>query len=127
MKAAVIVIQKDNKFLAVSRKKQPELFGLVGGKVNAGETPEQAIIREVKEETGLVLNSVIGPIFEDDDVDDNFFTICFLAPPDLDLSTLSSPEGLKVEWLTYLEITRTRTAYPEFNHQAIAAALKLQK
>lgn len=30
-----------------------EYYTLVGGRLNEGETPEQAVIREVKEETGL--------------------------------------------------------------------------
>lgn len=55
MRKAVCVILKNeaDKILAVSRKDNQELFGLVGGKVDEGETIEEAIVREAKEETNL--------------------------------------------------------------------------
>lgn len=56
MRKAVCVIlkNKDGKILAVSRKDDQSLFGLVGGKVDPEDnTLEDAIIREAKEETNL--------------------------------------------------------------------------
>ena len=52
MKEAVqVVILNDNgEVLAVSRKEDHNDFGLVGGKVDEGETPIQAILRETLEE-----------------------------------------------------------------------------
>lgn len=51
--ATVILRNSENKILAVSRKYDHTLFGLIGGKVDADETPEQAVIRECLEETNL--------------------------------------------------------------------------
>lgn len=46
--------QKGGKVLCV-RTKNKDKFYIVGGKINQGETPEQALIREVKEELSLDL------------------------------------------------------------------------
>ena len=54
---AVVVIIRDHqgKILMVGRKDQPENWGLPGGKVEKGELVSKAAIREVYEETGLLL------------------------------------------------------------------------
>jgi 8-oxo-dGTP pyrophosphatase MutT (NUDIX family) len=52
------------RVLAVSRKGNPEDFGLPGGKIDPGETPEQAAVRELREETAVIATS-IRPIFDD--------------------------------------------------------------
>jgi 8-oxo-dGTP pyrophosphatase MutT (NUDIX family) len=56
MRKAVCLIlhNKEGKVLAVSRKNNHKLFGLIGGKVDDTDLSlEFAIIREAKEETGL--------------------------------------------------------------------------
>jgi len=49
------LIVRDGKVLLVRRGKEPFLgyWSLPGGGVEAGETPEEAVMREVREETGL--------------------------------------------------------------------------
>ncbi|MDP3882372.1 MAG: NUDIX domain-containing protein [Nanoarchaeota archaeon] len=47
------IIKKGEKYLLIDRAKIPEGFACVAGHLESGETPEQAIIREVKEESGL--------------------------------------------------------------------------
>lgn len=54
------LVVKDNKILLVKRN-EPEVpdahlkWEFPGGKVGFGETPEQAVIRELKEETGVTV------------------------------------------------------------------------
>lgn len=53
-KAVRAIVVKDGKLLLMRRNKYGnEYYTLVGGRVNDGETEEQALVREVKEETGL--------------------------------------------------------------------------
>lgn len=53
-KAARAIILKDDKLLLMRRLKHgSEYYTLVGGRLNGDESPQEAVIREVKEETGL--------------------------------------------------------------------------
>ncbi|MEC7761936.1 MAG: NUDIX hydrolase [Pseudomonadota bacterium] len=54
--AALSVVLRDGHVLLVRRRNPPDagLWGYPGGKVDPGETPEQAAVRELAEETGVV-------------------------------------------------------------------------
>lgn len=59
------IIQKDNKYLLVKQAKGLYMEGLwafPGGKIEKNETPDVAVKREIKEETGLdiLVNGLIG-------------------------------------------------------------------
>lgn len=49
-----IIIYEDMIYL--ERRADNGLWGLIGGKIETGESPEQALIREVYEETNLVVD-----------------------------------------------------------------------
>lgn len=48
------IIEKDGK-LALVHKRENDYYGFPGGGMEAGETYEEALIREIKEETGLIV------------------------------------------------------------------------
>ena len=61
--AIAAIVDEDNKILLLKRREEEGLwgsgkYGLVGGKIENGETPEEACIREIKEETGLVFSDL---------------------------------------------------------------------
>ena len=49
------VVFSENKILLVKRSNHPAkgMWAVPGGKIQAGETMQQALVREIKEETGL--------------------------------------------------------------------------
>ncbi|MCX6781726.1 MAG: NUDIX hydrolase [Candidatus Magasanikbacteria bacterium] len=50
---ASAVIKRDGKFLMIDRKIFPMGFACIAGHIEEGETPEEALVREVQEESGL--------------------------------------------------------------------------
>ncbi len=64
--AAVALVDADGRILLAQRPPGKQLAGLwefPGGKVNEGETPEQALIRELKEELGIdTAESCLAPL-----------------------------------------------------------------
>jgi 8-oxo-dGTP diphosphatase len=82
---AIIPFPK-NQILLIKRKTPPFIgfWALPGGRVDPGETVEQTVVREVKEETNLdaVIVRKIGEYVEKgikDDVDYEYYPTCFLV------------------------------------------------
>ncbi|HDN83322.1 MAG TPA: NUDIX hydrolase [Candidatus Altiarchaeales archaeon] len=80
------VIIKDKKIVLIRRKNEPfkDFWALPGGFVEYGETVEQAILREVKEETGLDVKivEIIGVYSAPDrDPRGHTISIAFLCKP----------------------------------------------
>lgn len=57
-----IILVRDRHVLLVTHWYAPWTWTLPGGGVDKNETPEQAAIREVKEETGFIVKSLAGEI-----------------------------------------------------------------
>jgi len=59
--AVAVVVNNDNQILLLKRSKSPDIwqpgkYALVGGAIEEGETPEQAVRREITEETGIAVD-----------------------------------------------------------------------
>jgi 8-oxo-dGTP diphosphatase len=62
--ACAVIVDGDNKILLLKRSSDPKIWqpskwALVGGGIEKDETPEQAVKREIKEETGLDISKFI--------------------------------------------------------------------
>jgi 8-oxo-dGTP diphosphatase len=84
--ATAIVNFSPNKILLIKRRTVPfrGYWALPGGRVDLGETVEQTIVREVKEETGLDITvlSKIGEYHEQgvqDGVKYDYYPACFFV------------------------------------------------
>ena len=103
-KAVCGLVFHNNKILSVSRKSNHNDFGLFGGKLENGETWEQALIRECYEETGY--NISIIPVYYEAMCDDTLVRtyICIAKGS---YSELDYPEtGLAVvKYLSPSELT----------------------
>lgn len=52
------IIRLQGRIVLIYRRNEPKGWALPGGFVNYGETVEQAVVREVREETGLELDNL---------------------------------------------------------------------
>jgi 8-oxo-dGTP diphosphatase len=130
--AAFGVAMRDGRLAAVkvTRPGEQPYFDLPGGGIDAGETPQAAVVREFGEETGLIVRA--GPVLGLA----NQFMVKSDGQPANNISTLMTVElagadaGLKVEddhelvWLDPLEaVTRLRH---ESHAWAVALWLRAQ-
>jgi|GEM_PF-536788 len=63
--AVAIIVNNDNKILLLKRADDKEIWmpnkwALVGGAIEKGESPEQAVKREIQEETGLEIKDFVN-------------------------------------------------------------------
>jgi 8-oxo-dGTP diphosphatase len=86
--STALVFYPDNKILLIKRNTIPfkGYWALPGGRIDPGETVDQTIVREVKEETGLDVTIVrkVGEYVEKgvkDDVDYEYYPTCFVVKP----------------------------------------------
>lgn len=131
MKRAVCVLITNpdtGEILVVSRKDNPNSFGLPGGKIDPGETPEEAICRETLEETGLTINV--------DDLDLVFEEVCLRhAPEGTDyyaygfvastyIGEIATQEKGVVRWGSWEDLAQG--AFAKYNHGFHQAVLEWQ-
>jgi len=118
--AAVMLIIKEGLILGVSRRLDPNKFGLPGGKLEDNEFPIDAAIRETFEETGVKVSSAsflyerIEPPGSPDGY--AFQTYCYYA--DSWSGEASKLEESEVKWVTENELASG--AFPEHNINTIA-------
>jgi len=103
--ATLCYIRKNGKTLMIHRVKKENDYHKgkwngIGGKFDQGETPEECVIREVKEETGLIIRSphlyglLTFPLF---DGKDDWYVFVYTAE-NFDGELIDSDEG-NLAWI----------------------------
>lgn len=86
--STALIPYPDDEILLIKRNTRPFVgyWALPGGRMDPGETIEQTVVREVKEETGLTVEivKVVGEYVEvgvKDDVEYEYYPTCFVVKP----------------------------------------------
>jgi 8-oxo-dGTP diphosphatase len=86
--STAIIPYPDNKILLIKRNTHPFVgfWALPGGRMDPGETIEQTVVREVKEETGLDVKIVriVGEYVERgarEEIEYEYYPTCFVVEP----------------------------------------------
>ena len=119
------IIMKDSKILMIGNEKVDYLYS-VGGRIKFGETAEEAIIREVFEETGVVMEiDRLGFVHENyfygdssSNLDKLIYEISFYfymsVPSDFTPISESFTEDNSKEYLKWVSFDENIKMYPEF-------------
>ena len=108
--AAVALIDADGRVLLARRPAGKEMAGLwefPGGKVDPGETPEAALIRELDEELGIeTWNSCLAPLTFASHPYDSFHLLMPLYACRRWQGTPQPREGQELAWVRAAELSR---------------------
>lgn len=95
MNKVVCGVIRSEKGYLIAQKKESLLWEFPGGKIQDGETDNQALIREIKEE----LNLDIEPIFEIIRYDFDTYTLIFIEAMVSGRGSLKLQEHESVKWI----------------------------
>jgi len=109
--ATLCYVFNGNKVLMINRNKRKDDMHLgkwngLGGKFNPGETPEECVIREVYEESGLLIKNPVlrgfltFPAFDDEE---DWYVFVFTAN-EFSGHLIESYEG-ELEWIEWEKVT----------------------
>ena len=119
------IILKDGKFLMVGNERSDYLYS-VGGRIKFGETAEEAVVREVYEETGVKMEvDRLGFIHENyfyGDAASNMGKLIYevsyffymKVPKDFEPACMSMTEDDHEEFLRWIDVNDPIKYYPEF-------------
>jgi len=110
---SIIFVNDQRKVLLLLRDDKPtipypNMWDVPGGHVDDGETPEQCIVREMKEEMDLTLDEFerLSVMEFTDRVEYTFW-----KRVNLDIEKIDLREGQRLRWFTELEARNSKLAY----------------
>lgn len=109
--ATLCVLRNGNNFMLLKRLKEPnkDTYTPVGGKIEPYETPEEGVIRETFEETGIRVDKVkfCGILTETSPTKYNWLSYVYVA----DIDEVTPPECNEgtLEWIAYEDLLSVPT------------------
>ena len=112
--AGIILLNRNNEVLVLLRDNKidipfPNMWDIPGGKVEEGESPEQAVRREIMEE--MSINNLgeikLFKILTSENITDNIFW----KRLNLNLEEIDLKEGQRIEYFNLERIRKTKLAF----------------
>ncbi|HYL69932.1 MAG TPA: NUDIX domain-containing protein, partial [Candidatus Dormibacteraeota bacterium] len=119
--AVMAVIRDSQSRILLQRRAEDGHWSMPAGSIDPGESPAAAIVREVREETGLeveprrVLGVFGGPLFRErfDNGDEGEFTIIvFECVPCGGVLAATDPETAELRYFSSTELPKLHRDYP---------------
>lgn len=111
----MMIVRSSRGWLAVSRKDDLTKFGLAGGKIDPGESPKEAAIRETFEESGITVEDCV--LVHATDESEYFFATSWHGE-------ITTQEVGIAKWGVYDDFTNKDSAFPDHNVAAFAGLFK---
>lgn len=110
---SVLFVNSDHQVLLVLRDNKPDIpypntWDVPGGHVEPGETPEQCIAREMKEEMALAIDDF--QLFSVKEFDDRV-EYTYWKHADLIIDAIRLMEGQRLQWFSKGDAEKTALAY----------------
>jgi mutator protein MutT len=130
--AVGIFFDATKRVLSIGRRHDHNDLGFPGGKLEHGETPEDALRREVREEVGVEITKFVEIFDAPAEIDETWTTDEAFAHREAPLTRVffvmdwmgepRAVEGLPVKWVAPDRMLETRNSYHGFNRLAFQAA-----
>jgi len=111
--AIVAVVRRAERILVIKRgpgARLPGYWAPLSGTLEAGETQEEALIREVREEVGLNV-SPVAKVWESQTEDGTFRLHWWMAEPEHGEIVMRSGEVSDIRWVTPHEFSRLEPVF----------------
>ncbi|MER5214846.1 NUDIX domain-containing protein [Streptomyces sp. NPDC002838] len=112
--AIVAVVQRDGRVLVIQRgplARMPGFWAPLSGKLEPGESQEEALVREVREEVGLRV-SPVAKVWESQTEDGTFRLHWWTARPEEGEVVMHPGEVSGTRWVTPKEFSQLQPVFP---------------